>query len=353
MRRSLILFSILLITSLALSACTGSASVATSWPGITVDQNTLYMSSAASVYAINAENGSLIWRYPAKADNRHQYYSAPSVTSDALYVGDFANTFYQINRSSGELVQQFLGAKNRYVGDSLVVGDTILAPSADHYLYSLDRQFNQNWKFETKGAIWAQPISDGTNVYVASMDHFLYAVNLKTGEEIWKVDAKGAIVGTPVMDDQGVLYLASNGNIALAVESKNGAVMWEQPLTSAVWSGMVVREGTVYFGDLQGAFHAIKAEDGTSIWKTDVNGAVIAKPAILPEGLVVVTEAGSAIQLDFDGTKVWTKDFANAKLYTSPVVTSDKVIIAAVGAEQLLYALDFSGNQVWSYSPAQ
>jgi outer membrane protein assembly factor BamB len=353
MRRSLIIISILLIASLALTGCTSGASMATSWPGITVDQNTLYMSDAASVYAINAENGSLIWRYPAKADNRRQYYSAPSVTSDALYVGDFANTFYQINRSSGELVQQFVGAKNRYVGDSLVVGDTILAPSADHYIYSLDLQFNQNWKFETNGAIWAQPVSDGTNVYVASMDHFLYALNLKTGEKIWKVDAKGAIVGTPVLDENGVLYLASNGNIVMAVDSKNGAVKWERPLTSAVWSGMVVLDGTLYFGDLQGAFHAFKTEDGSSIWKTDVNGAVIAKPAVLPEGLVVVTESGSVIQLSFDGTKIWTKDFTNAKLYSNPVVTSDKVIIAAVGAEQLLYALDFSGNQVWSYSPAK
>ena len=185
------------------------------------------------------------------------------------------------------------------------------------------------------------------------MDHFLYSLNLKTGEEIWKVDAKGAIVGTPVLDDQGVLYLASNGNIVLAIDSKNGNVKWEQTLSSAVWSGMVVLDGTVYFGDLQGAFHAFKTEDGSSIWKTDVNGAVIAKPAVLPDGLVVVTETGSVIRLSFDGTKVWTKDFANAKLYTSPVVTSDKVIIAAVGAEQLLYALDFSGNQVWSYSPAQ
>ncbi len=352
MRRSLILISIVMIASLGLSACTG-AGVATSWPGITEDQGTLYMSYSTSVYALNAENGSLIWRYPAKADNRHQYYSAPALTSDALYVGDFANVFYQINRSSGEQVQSFLGAKNRYVGGSLVVGDSILAPSADRFLYSLDQQFNENWKFETGGAIWAKPVSDGERVYVASMDHFLYALDLRTGKEIWKVDAKGSIIGTPEVDDAGVLYLASNGNIVMAVDPTRGAVKWEQSLTSAVWSGMVIHEGTLYFGDLQGSLHALNAADGSSIWKVDVNGAVIAKPAIIPEGLIVVTESGSAIRLGFDGTKVWTKDFENAKLYTSPVVTGEKVIIAAVGAEKLLYALDFAGNQVWSYSPAE
>lgn len=352
MKRSFLLVMIVLSASLLLSACTG-AQVATSWPGMTVDQDTLYMSYTSSVYAINANNGSLIWRYPAKADNRHQYYSAPAVTSEALYVGDFANTFYQINRSSGEQVQQFLGAKNRYVGDSLVVEESILAPSADHFLYSLDKQFNQNWKFETGGAIWAQPVSDGARVFVASMDHFLYAVDLKSGDEIWKVDAKGAIIGTPELDEAGVLYLASNGNLVMAVNASNGAVKWEKTLEAAVWSGIVQFEGNLYFGDLQGAFYALNAENGATVWKVDVNGAVVAKPAIIPEGLVVVTESGSAIRLNFEGTKVWTKDFANAKLYTSPVVSGEQVIIAAVGAEQLLYSLDFSGNQVWSYSPAE
>ena len=48
---------IVLSASLLLSACTG-AQVATSWPGMTVDQDTLYMSYASSVYAINANNGS-------------------------------------------------------------------------------------------------------------------------------------------------------------------------------------------------------------------------------------------------------------------------------------------------------
>lgn len=353
MRRSLILISILLAASLMLSACTSSAGIATSWPGLTVDEGTLYMSYSTSVYAINAGNGSLIWRYPAKADNRKQYYASPAISSDAVYVGDFGSTFYKINRNSGEMVQQFSGAKNRYVGDPLVIENGVLAPSADYYLYSLDPQFGLNWKFETDGAIWAQPVSDGVKVYVASMDHFLYALNLKTGEMLWKVDAKGAIVGTPELDEEGVLYLASNGDVVMAVDSARGTILWEQTLTSPVWSGMVVHEGTLYFGDLQGAFYAMDAKNGKTLWKVDVNGAMIARPAFIPDGLVVVTEAGSAIRLSLDGTKVWTKDFLNAKLYTSPVVSGEKVIIAAVGAEQLLYALDFSGNQIWSFSPAK
>jgi outer membrane protein assembly factor BamB len=352
MRKSLILISILLVASLALSGCTSTASIATSWPGLTVDQNTLYMAYSTNVYAINADTGSVIWKYPASTKSRQQYYAAPAVTEDAVFVGDFSKVFYQINRSSGEEVQQFLGAKNRYVGDPLVVGDMILAPSADYFLYSLDKQFNQNWKFETKAAIWAKPVSDGSTVYVASMDHTLYALVLRTGEKIWEVDAKGAIVGTPVLDN-GILYLASNGNVAMAINAANGRVKWEQTLSSPVWSGMVVQDGILYFGDLDGSLHALKAEDGSSVWKTEMNGAVIARPAIIPEGLIVVTEAGSAIRLGFDGTKIWTKDFTGAKLYSTPVVSGTNIIIAAVGAEKLLYALDFSGNQVWSYSPTE
>lgn len=352
MKRSIILLLLLVIGALLLSACSSGA-VATSWPGMTLDQDTLYMSYTNSVFAINATNGSLIWKYPAKADNRHLYYAAPAVTADALYVGDFANVFYQINRSSGEMVQQFTGAKNRYVGDPIVIGDLILAPSADHNLYALDKQFNVVWKFTTKGAIWAKPLTDGERVYVASMDHFLYAVDLKSGNKLWSVDAQGAIVGTPIMDEKGIIYLASNGNIVMAVDSKTGQKVWEQSTTTSVWSSAVIQDGKIYFGDLQGAFYAINADDGSTIWKVDVNGAVIAKPALIPDGLIVVTEGGSAIRLDLKGSKVWTKDFTNAKLYSNPVVNGDKVIIAAVGAENLLYALDFNGNQVWTYNPAK
>ncbi len=75
--------------------------------------------------------------------------------------------------------------------------------------YALDLNGNLLWKFETGEPIWATPTTDGKFVYVASMDHHVYALDPATGQEQWKTDMGAAIIFTPTLSEEGILYLAT------------------------------------------------------------------------------------------------------------------------------------------------
>ena len=71
MKKSRITILVVSLLALALSAC---ASVGpASWPGITVneDGSTAYIANNQYVYAVQAANGTEVWRFPAKIGRAH------------------------------------------------------------------------------------------------------------------------------------------------------------------------------------------------------------------------------------------------------------------------------------------
>ena len=68
------------------------------------------------------------------------------------------------------------------------------------------------WRYDTGDAIWAEPVTDGESIYVASMDHFLYALDPATGDVHWSYETPAfrmiINVPTPVFHDNR-MYLSS------------------------------------------------------------------------------------------------------------------------------------------------
>ena len=53
-----------------------------------------------------------------------------------------------------------------------------------------------------------------------------------------------------------------------------------------------------------------------------------------------------------DRSPLWTRTL-DGKLYTTPVVSSDKIVVAVTKGQALLQAYDSAGNPVWSFTPAR
>ena len=67
------------------------------------------------------------------------------------------------------------------------------------------------WKFKTgaDSVVSSPAVLDGV-VYVGSADHFVYAVDAKSGEQRWKFETNGSISSSPAVSD-GVVYIVSGG----------------------------------------------------------------------------------------------------------------------------------------------
>lgn len=347
--RTKIIILAILLGALSLSACTGALGT-NSWPGVSAYQDTVYLAYSTGVFSIRITDGSLIWRYPAKADNKMQFYAAPSLVGNLVVVGDYAGTLSAINTQTGENQWDFTEATGRWIASVGDVNDTILAPSSDENLYALDLQGNLKWTFEqSTQALWSQPVSDGTYAYQASMDHNLYAIDLQNGTEVWKVELNGAMVYKPSLQD-GVLYAATLADDVVAIRTSDHQMLWDFKTNGEVWGTPVIDQNVVYFGDLTGTVFAVDAQTGTMKWKVDAGSPIAGSLAITPSGVVAAAESGDVIMLGFDGTKQWTRNISGT-VYGNMAVGSNQIIVPITGGDNLLTAFDFQGNQIWNFVP--
>jgi outer membrane protein assembly factor BamB len=336
----------ILIAALLLTSC-GSAMTTSSWPGLTVSGETAYIASGNWVEAVKVSDGTMAWRYPAKLDARRFFYAAPALSDSLMVVGDYSNTIYGLDPTNGAEKWKFTEAKGRIIGSPLLLGDVVVVPSADHYIYGLDLQGKLLWKFQAKNMNWAAPISDGTHVLIASMDKTLYALDPKTGAKVWATPLGGSVMQAPLLKDN-VLYLGTLANEVLAVDSASGSITWRKAVDAAVWATPVEKDGTLYFGDVTGKVYAIASKDGSLAWSLTLGGAILSSPAVSSDALFFPNEDGSLYKVSLKGEKQWGHP-VDGKLYASPQQTGDFLLVPISAGTKLLVALDANGNEVWSF----
>mgnify|MGYP002631699159 CR=1 FL=1 len=346
-------FSLLLLATLFLSACGGAFS-ASSWPSITydADNNFVYVAYGQGVYALQPENGVQAWSYPLEPSNAVTFFAAPSFDqSGNLIVGDYNKGLASIDPTqNGAPNWVFNEAGDRYIGSSATSGASIYAPNADGSLYAISESGTLEWSFKTDEAIWSSPVTDGEKVYVASMNHTLYALNAANGQVVWEQDMGGTVVADLLLGENGMLYVGTFNNEILAISSTNGRLQWSANTEGWVWGGASENEGVVYIGDLEGNLYALDAGNGNQVWRINAGGAITSQPLVANDHIYVGSENGQVIAVDFDGRIQWTKTFV-AQAYSSPVLAGDLVIVGFVEGESTVSALDFNGNIVWSFTP--
>jgi len=342
-----ILITLLILGSLLLSACSGAPMV-NSWPGLSVDGSTVYLAFQGSLYAINAETGVMTWKFPEKPEPSKPFYAAPAVTEDLVIAGNFGHMLYAINKD-GTQGWAFDSTNGNFAGSPLVVGETILAPSTNNMLYALSLGGNVLWTFETENALWTTPVSDGKAVYLPALDHNLYALNLSDGSLIWKKDLGSALLSSPVYSDDGIIYLTNMGGEVIALNSSDGSIKWQTKTDGRVWGPPLLHDGVLFTGNIDGKVSAVSAADGSIVWQQDAGSPIIGGAALLTDGVAFPTEGGSLIAYGFKGEKLWNQS-VSGKLYTTPVVSGDTLVVALTEGDNLASAFKFTGQQAWTFT---
>jgi len=361
MRSKILLFSLtLIILASLLSSCVGgSTGVASSWPGLTANGGLVYLASGQHVYAIDYANGSEKWRFPSEALKNTEFYAPPALTADGqLIIGSFNHKLYSVDAASGTQRWVFEGAKDRYIAGPLVTDKAIYAPSSDGNLYALDLNGKLLWTFTTEGAIWATPstYAECDCVYISSMDHHVYVADSDTGRQLWQSETLGgSVIGSPTFDAENMLlFVGTFDKEIVALDVQNGQIEWRVPTDERVWSAPLLVDGTLYFGDAAGYFYSLSATNGAQNWKIQPlpGSSIVGTPILAGETIYFTSESESVYGVNAAGTVDRTFSIA-AKLYTSPVWVGDKLLVAEMGGDALLVALNENGAQQWAFAPAK
>src|SRR5258706_4909764 len=119
------------------------------------------------------------------------------------------------------------------------------------------------------------------------------------------------------------------------------------------WPGMtdpIAAGGVVYFGDDNGAVHAVRARDGASLW-THEHGERVAVPFIDEERVYFTTETGVAATRRSDGKPAWQFDIEGGASESGGVVGPATDPLFCGGDDGFLYAINRrTGKQQWKHS---
>jgi outer membrane protein assembly factor BamB len=370
---SIILLIVLL--GAVLSGCTNTATATNSWGNAAVAGDNVVFTNSTSVVALSTVNGSERWSYPEKAAASRLFFAAPAVSEtgqngdEQIIIGDYSGLLVSLSNNNGSTEYwRFEKALGKYIGSAVVSDNVVIAPNTDGFVYfiklsedgsgwTIDKvvTFPERTNIDSRSldsngldAFWAAAATDGSTAYIANMDHFLYAVNISTGQKKWEADLGGVMVSTPCLSEDGTLYIGTLSSKLFAVNAADGKILWQADLPGGIWSEPVLKDGKLYVGDEAGNINIVKASNGSLEKSINEGSSVIGKGVDLGDSIVFATEDGGINAIDANGLGVWMRSLTG-NLYSNLVYGNGQIYIIPTKGEKAIYAYDANGNEIWNY----
>ncbi len=339
---------ILGLSALLLVGCTGrSIMAASSWPGLTVNEDVAYLAYNEYVRAVDLTSGREVWSYPPEADAKIAFYAPPAIGPDGtVVIGGYNNKVYALtlNDSFVNVLWSFEEATNRIIGGPVIIDDMVLVPSADERLYALDLETGDPvWDkpFEAQHALWSSPVIQDDRIYLASLDHHIYALDLETGREIWQANLSSTISDSPSLTED-LVFAGTFEGILFALNNSHGEVVWQFKADGAIWGSPAILDSVAFFADVSGTAYAIEIASGKELWRKELPGSSAASPTILEDRVYFISETGEVTAfLAENGDPVWpsSADMAG-KLLTDSIPTEYGLLVPAMESECVVFSVD-------------
>jgi outer membrane protein assembly factor BamB len=364
------LLASLVVLLLILSGCGGGGLRHESWPGLTVDDGTLYAANLEHIEAINAETGKVYWRYPVDDDrDATPFYSTPVLVPDhgehgLLLVAGFKDrTVYALAlgptvAERPDVLWRYDGAGGQYVGAGSVGGGLFIIGNGDGSVYALSLEDGSlAWSFETDDRVWATPVINDDVVYVASLDHHLYALDLESGAERWRFEAGGAISATPLLID-GDLWIGDFTSTLYQIDLEAQETVWTYTANDWLWATPLLDDTVLYFADVGGNVYALDVTTRALVWDAPASmGDIIrGRPALNADGSLLFVagyERGQVHAIDTASGNVresWGTTIEDPGRLPGDLVTdSERLYTMPIMVQERVQAFDLvTGELLWS-----
>ena len=219
------------------------------------------------------------------------------------------------------------------------LAQTKAAPAPDGLPGAL--QGTLKWSASTGQATRSGPVVADGKVYLGG--HFkALSLDAETGAVLWEKSTKAPVQGTPALA-AGNLYVASQDHRLTAMDPANGDTIWEFLAGDIITSAPVIHDGMVYVGTWGGMAHALDAATGDEIWAYQADD-VVASHSPIADGVMALADRAGKMHLVDARTGQNRLVYRTPKsAYAAPVIAHDLVFFAAGGS---LYAINAREKEI-------
>lgn len=245
--------------------------------GVCYDNGTLYVGQGLHLTALNAKDGSVIWKNTKVRNSGITDVSTYSVADGVLCVNAYWVARYGFDAATGELLWEKRDAENRYSTGTPVVKDGKWYYTAYQTLIEADPRSTEETKRVKQGHIFntrSKMLIKDNIVVVGTSNHGMTGYRFDDFSQIWNTTTMPALIytspytksyemsieGDPVLYGDNFIYGANDGYVYCNTIEK-GAYVWRYEVGLPVLANPVIDGDYLYVIDLSGKLVKLSLND--------------------------------------------------------------------------------------------
>jgi outer membrane protein assembly factor BamB len=263
-----------------------------------------------SFYALDAATGKLRWKFSFEGERRFigrhlhgslpaaeampdpfdLFLSSPAVVKGVVYVGSGDGFVYALDAQNGALRWKFKTGNVVHASPTVANG-VVYIGSWDSFFYALDAATGrERWRFKTgedakifnQVGIQSSAVVAGGIVYFGCRDSNLYALDAATGAKVWAFSNEGSwVISTPIVLDDTLYFATSDSGLFRALNAKTGAPLYSLSFHHwPMFASPAIAGRTLYVGSHAGTMMALDLDKHSVAWTFETDGAVRNGPAL-------------------------------------------------------------------------
>lgn len=298
---------------------------------------------------LDRKTGNKIWSYRSIDDPDPEAFApafkcSPTVTKDAVYIGDEDGGFHAIDPANGKRKWRFQ-TNGEIISSPSLTGDKVIFGSYDNSLYCLNTKGEKVWNFETDGYVHCTPAIAGNFTFVTGCDEQLRVINIDTGKEEGNLPLASYLIASPALKGDH-LYFGTYNSEVLGVNWKTRQIEWryrDETKEFPYQSSAAVTEEVVIVGGRDKQVHCIDRKTGKGLWKFATSGRkgqggrVDSSPVIVGDRIFVGASDGFLYEIGLkDGKERWKFEIGR-DVTASPAVGEGCLVIGGEGSDEFIY----------------
>ncbi len=317
----------------------------------TVVNNRVYFASGGRIYAVNAETGSQLWRFPLDEALPAAISSSPIVNGGEVYFTSGDGKLFALKANTGTIDWQFDTRSSS--GNSLVLDNGVVYfGTGNGKIWAIDTQTHDTvgqWKngIQLSDEVTGPMIVSKGMVFALTLDQVLHGVSQAAGKERWYVHLQGTVLRQTPLHVGEFLYVANGSNLTCVV-TQNGSVKWTQFMPTDASAAPITAGDNVYvFGQNRSLYsYDLRTGRPKTTKPAKLDNDVLSKPVVEGNTMFVTATSGGIYALDMEKAAAikWSYKIMPSTNSLDSIPSSTNVASSPVIADGTMYVLSDDGT---------